>query len=290
MSPEDKRARLAAALQRGELVIAPGVFEMISAKLADRQGFAALYMTGYGVAASHLGLPDAGIASYTDVLERVRTLADGIDTPLICDADTGFGGLLNIRNTVRGFEAAGCAALQLEDQESPKKCGLTRGVAVIETAAMLRKLGVALEARRDPNLLIIGRTDARGSLGMDEALRRASAYAKVGADLVFVQGLVDEAELSRARDTVEKLLVVNISGRDGLGSVAPDRLHELGCGIAIYPGTSMLAAAAAMDETYAHLASARNLAGLDIKLFDREEMHRLMGFEDVWDFERRWLE
>ena len=147
MNASEKRAALAGAIRDGQFVVAPGVYDMISAKIADGMGFPALYMTGYGVAASHLGLPDAGIASYADVVGRVRTIAGGTASPLICDADTGFGGLLNVRHTVQGYEDAGCSAIQLEDQEMPKKCGHTPGRRVVPIEDMVEKIRVAAEAR-----------------------------------------------------------------------------------------------------------------------------------------------
>lgn len=287
-SAGDKRRRLAGALAGDELLVVPGVFEMISARVADRLGFAALYLTGYGVAASHLGVPDAGLASYADVLERVRAVAGGTDTPLICDADTGFGGLLNVRHTVRGFEAAGCAAVQIEDQESPKRCGLTAGCRVVPADAMVRKIQVALDAREDPELLLIARTDARGPLGLDAALDRGARYAEAGADVVFVQGIRTEAELGTAAERIRKPILVNIAGREGLGSLDPVRLRAAGARIAIHPGLGMLAATAAISSAYESLRSDGSLRGLDVPLFDRDAMHRLMGFEDVWAFEARW--
>src|SRR5919202_5703648 len=172
--------RLKDVLERGEFVVAPGVFEMFSARIADRMGFRALYMTGYGVSGSHLGLADAGLVTYRDMVGRARTIAEGTTTPLIADADTGFGGLINVRHTVRGYEAAGVQAIQIEDQESPKKCGHTPGRRVVPMADMLRKIEVALDARRSPDTLIIARTDARASLGLDEAIRRGRAYAAAG--------------------------------------------------------------------------------------------------------------
>ena len=177
MNASEKRAALAGAIREGRFVVAPGVYDMISARLADRMGFEALYMTGYGVAASLLGLPDAGLATYADLENRVRTIANGTRTPLICDADTGFGGLLNVRHTVRGYEAAGCAAIQLEDQEIPKKCGHTPGRRVVPVRDMAEKVRVAVEARTDPNFLVVARTDARTSLGLDAAIERGRAYS-----------------------------------------------------------------------------------------------------------------
>ena len=284
----DKRVVLAEAIAGDELVIAPGVYDMISAKLADRLGFGALYLSGYGIAASHLGVPDAGLASYSDVLERVRVIASGTDTPLICDADTGFGGLRNVRHTVRGFEAAGCAAIQIEDQDSPKRCGLTAGCRVIAAGDMVRKVEVALEARTDPKLLVIARTDARGPLGFAAALERGQLYAQAGADIIFIQGIETQAELTQIGAAIPTPWLVNISKQQGLGSLAPDRLHATGCRLAIYPGLGMLAATAAMGAAYDTLRRGGSLVQLETALFDREAMHRLMGFEEIWAFEERW--
>jgi 2,3-dimethylmalate lyase len=194
---EAVRRSLAGRLREKRILVAPGVFDMVSLKLADTMGFEALYVTGYGVVASHLGLPDAGIATYTEMVGRVAAMAAASATPLIADGDTGYGGLLNIRHTVRGYEAAGAAAIQLEDQEFPKKCGHTPGRRVVPLEDMCRRIEVAVEARRDREFLIIARTDARSALGLDEALRRGEAYVKAGADVLFIESPESEAELAR---------------------------------------------------------------------------------------------
>src|SRR5215475_10024022 len=175
--------KLKKALARQGLIVTPGVYDMISARIADGLGFQALYMTGYGVSAT-LGLPDAGLATYTDMVARVMQICQGTTTPLICDADTGFGGLLNVERTVRGYEAAGAAAIQIEDQVFPKRCGHTPGRRVVPTAEMVRKLEVAAGCRSAADFLVIARTDARTNHGLDEALRRGEAYAKAGADIL----------------------------------------------------------------------------------------------------------
>ena len=225
MNASEKRAALAGAIREGQFVVAPGVYDMISAKVADGMGFRALYMTGYGVAASHLGLPDAGIASYADVVSRVRTIAGGTASPLICDADTGFGGLLNVRHTVRGYEDAGCSAIQLEDQEIPKKCGHTPGRRVVPVEDMVEKIRVAADARSDPNFLIIARTDARTSLGLDEALARGQAFADAGADVIFIEAPENEDEIARIGETFDKPLLANMvdSGKDPHRAGGPPR-------------------------------------------------------------------
>src|SRR4051812_18818684 len=169
--------KLREALVRKGLITAPGVYDMISARIADGFGFSALYMTGFGVSAT-LGLPDAGLTSYSEMVERVAQICQGTSMPLICDADTGFGGLLNIEHTVRGYERAGAAAIQIEDQVFPKKCGHTPGRRVVPVGEMVRKIEVAAASRSSPDMLIVARTDARTGHGLDEALRRGEAYAK----------------------------------------------------------------------------------------------------------------
>src|SRR3954464_3415395 len=171
-----EKKKLKPVLESGAFIIAPGVFDMFSARIADRTGFSALYMTGYGVSGSYLGVADAGLVTYRDMVERARTIVEGTATPLIADADTGFGGLLNIRHTVRGYEAAGVQAIQIEDQETLKKCGHTPNRRVIAARDMCRKIEVAVDARTRPDTLIIARTDSRTALGLDEAIRRGQEY------------------------------------------------------------------------------------------------------------------
>ena len=194
---DDRKAALAARLRRKEFTAAPGVFELISARIADGMGFEALYMTGYGTVASYLGLPDAGLASYTDMVNRVGAIAGATRTPLVADGDTGYGGLLNIEHTVRGYEKAGAAAIQLEDQEFPKKCGHTPGRRVIPIEQMVAKIRVALESRDSKDFLIIARTDARTGYGLDEALRRGEAYAEAGADVLFIESPESVEEMAK---------------------------------------------------------------------------------------------
>ena len=286
----DRRTRLARRVRARELTVAPGVYDMISARLADRFGFAALYMTGYGVTASHLGLPDAGLASYTEMVSRAQTIAAGTATPLIADADTGYGGLLNVQRTVRGYEAAGVAAMQLEDQEFPKKCGHTEGRPVIPLVDMVRKIEVAVESRSDPNFLIVARTDARTSLGLDEALRRAEAYRAAGADVLFVESPENEAEFERIGQTIDAPLLANMveSGRSPV--LSAERLAALGFTIALYPGTGFLAAAHALERVYGHLQAHGTSLDLELPLTTLAQMNETMGFESVWEFDRRWAE
>jgi 2,3-dimethylmalate lyase len=278
---------LAQRLKENRLLVAPGVFDMISLRIADRMGFEALYMTGYGTVASHLGLPDAGIASYSDMVDRVTAMARMAKTPLIADADTGYGGLLNVRHTVRGYETAGAAAVQIEDQEFPKKCGHTPNRRVIPMEEMVKKVKVAVESRDSKDFLIVARTDARTAHGLDEALRRGEAYAKAGADVLFIESPESVEEMERiCRAFAGVPLLANMVEKGRTPLVAPEELQRLGYRIAIYPGTGFLAAGAALDRAYRTLRETGSSRSIAESLYDFNEFNKLMGFEDVWEFDR----
>ncbi len=281
---------LATRLKQPGLISAPGIFDMISAKIADGMGFDVLYMTGFGTVASYLGLPDAGLATYTDMVGRVRQLAEGTKTPIIADGDTGYGGLLNVDFTVRGYEAAGAAGIQLEDQEYPKKCGHTPGRRVIPLEDAVRKIKVAAEARSSKDFLIIARTDARTSLGLDEALRRGEAFAKAGADLIFIESPESIEEMRRIGEPFDVPLVANLveGGRTPLLSRA--ELEELGFKLAIFPTAGFLAMGAALRSVYGEILEKGSTKEWKGELYPFNEFTKLMGFERVWEFERRHAE
>lgn len=268
------------------LLVAPGVFDMVSLRLASTFGFEALYMTGYGTVASHLGLPDAGIATYTEMVGRVRAMASQAAVPLIADGDTGYGGLLNVRHTVRGYEEAGAGAIQLEDQEFPKKCGHTPGRRVIPAADMVKKIRVAVESRSSPEFLIVARTDARTSLGLDEALRRAEAYAKAGADVLFVESPESVEEMRVIGARFDLPLVANMVEKGRTPVLAKADLEAIGYRMAIFPVAALLAAVHAMAGVYGHLEATGSSLGTSQPLYDFADLSLLMGFQDVWDFER----
>jgi 2-methylisocitrate lyase-like PEP mutase family enzyme len=285
----EKRRRLAQRLKKNELVVAPGIFDLISAKIADRLGFECLYVTGYGVTASHLGLPDAGLATYSDMAGRVAQMAKLTATPLIADADTGYGGLLNVRHTVRGYEAAGACGIQLEDQEFPKKCGHMLGRRVIDAAEMAAKVRVAAESRGDRDFLVVARTDARTTLGLDEALRRAELYLEAGADILFVESPESVEEMRAIGERFRGVpLLANMveGGRTPL--LDAKTLQEIGYRIAIFPGLGFLAAGAALERVYTELKRAGSSKALSVPLYDFQRFSALMGFDDVAEFERRY--
>ncbi|HEY4024928.1 MAG TPA: isocitrate lyase/PEP mutase family protein [Candidatus Dormibacteraeota bacterium] len=260
MTTTNPRAALRERLASGRLIVAPGVFDGISASLVARLGFPAGYLTGAGVAASGFGLPDIGLVTQTEMAERARVLVRALDgVPLIADADTGYGAALNVVRTVREYEAAGVAAIQLEDQAFPKKCGHLPDKELIGADEFLLKLRAALEVRTDPDLVVIARTDARGPLGLDAAIERARSYAEAGADVVFVEAPQGTEEIERIAKEVPAPLLINlvIGGLTPLESSA--RLQELGYAIAIHPSLPLGAAALAM------LSGLAELAGQDVQ-------------------------
>lgn len=285
----DKRSALAARIRKREWASLPGVFEMISARIADGMGFPALYMTGYGTVASYLGVPDAGLATYSEMLDRVAKFAEVCTTPFIADGDTGYGGLLNLERTVKGYERAGAAGIQIEDQQFPKKCGHTPGRRVIALEEAAAKIKLAAESRDSKDFLVVARTDARGAHGLDEALKRGEAFAKAGADVIFVESPQSVEEMERVGKTFKgKPLLANMV-EGGLTPVLPAKeLERIGYSLAIFPGTAFLAMGATVRRVYEHIQKTGSSLGAPVPLDDFKEFSKLMGFERVWDFEKKW--
>jgi 2-methylisocitrate lyase-like PEP mutase family enzyme len=261
--------------------------DMVSTVVANKVGFDIVYGTGYWLTASAYGLPDAGIASYTQMLDRMATLVKTSNAAVIADADTGYGGLLNVHHTVKGYEAAGVTVIQLEDQEFPKKCGHTPFKRLIPLEDMVEKIKVAAEARVDKeNFLIIARTDARQSEGLEGTLKRLEAYAAAGADILFPEALASPEEMRAACSSLAKPCMANMAD-GGLTPILPaSQLEEVGYAFAIYPSMTSLVAAAAMEQGLRALKETGAYEGLP--MFDFKEFCGLIGFQEVWDFEKRW--
>ncbi len=279
------RALLAAP---GALTL-PGVYDGISARLAEKAGFSALYMTGYGVAASAFGLPDAGLVSASEMLDRVRMLAGTVAVPFIADGDTGYGGLLNVDRTVRQYAASGAAGIQIEDQEFPKKCGHTPHRRVVSGKDAERRVRVAVSARPGRDFLIVARTDAASGLGLDEALRRGERFLEAGADILFIESPESLEDLRRIGETFRGAhLLANMVEGGRTPVLAADELHMLGFKIALYPATGFLAAAEALRDAYRALGETGSSRG--VALYPFAAMNALMGFPSVHDFEKTWIE
>ena len=277
------------ALENGEFVVAPGIHDMISAVVCNKVGFDFIYSSGFWGTASAQGIPDAGIATYTEMLDRLQTLCRTTDSGVIADADTGYGGLLNVDNTVRGYERAGAVAIQIEDQEFPKKCGHTPYKRVIPRDDMSTKVKVACQARDDAHrTLIIARTDARAVEGFDAAIERGLAYQDAGADIIFVEALESEDEMRRACECIDVPMLANMSDGGKTPIRSSRELADIGYQLAIFPAMTGLAAAAAVERALTGLKQSgiSNASGVD--LFDFSEFNQLIGFQEVWEFEEKW--
>ena len=239
--------RLREMLRRPGIVVAPGAYDGFSARLIEAAGFSAVYMTGAGTAASHLGQPDLGLATLTEMATHARHLATCVSLPLIADADTGYGNAMNVVRTVREYERAGVAGLHIEDQVAPKKCGHIAGKQVIPTAEFCDKIRAAAEYRTDPDFVIIARTDARAVTGLEDAIERGNRYAEAGADVVFIEAPQTEDEIQRIAREVKAPLLANMVGGGKTPAVKISELERLGFKIVIFPAVCMAAAVPAME-------------------------------------------
>jgi len=277
-------ARLQQLLDGGEMIIAPGIFDGLSAHLVRRMGFRAGYLTGAGVAASGFGLPDIGLVGMSEMVDRVAMVAGVLgEIPLIADGDTGYGPAPSVARTVRAYERAGAAAIQLEDQAFPKRCGHLPGKELISTEAYLAKLGAALDARTDA--LIIARTDARSVLGLSAAIERGIAYTEAGADIVFVEAPRTAEEIARIGREITAPKLINIVAGGLTPELDPAELGKLGYSIAIYPTTALLAV------THAAIEAFRGLNGAGTApppVTTMEDFFRLVGLDEWSAVSERW--
>ena len=241
------RRRLHELVERKQGLVVPGAYDCVSARLVERAGFQAVYMTGYGTSASRLGLPDLGFAGLCEMADHARNMAGAVGIPLIADADTGYGNALNVRRTVRMYEAAGVAALHLEDQMLPKRCGHLSGKQVVPLEEFAQKIRAAVEARTDPDLLIIARTDAIAVTGFDDALHRGEAAVKAGADILFVEAPTSEQQIETVARTFDTPLLFNYAP-GGRSPLLPfKRLRELEYAVILLPVDTLFVAVKAIQ-------------------------------------------
>ncbi len=278
--------KLRQAFESGQSIVAPGVFDMISAVITEKLGFEAIYIGGYGISASHLGAPDVGIMTFTDIYNRVRMISEGSTKPIIVDADTGYGGLINLRHAVRSFEKLGVAAIQIEDQEFPKRCGHSQGVKVITIDEMVKRIGVACESRKKDDMLIIARTDCRTELGLNEAIRRAKAYSSAGADLIFIESPKSINEMEMIIESIEKPLVFKMVPDGELSDLDTKTLSLMGFSLIIYPSLGFLSAANAMNCAYNELKNIGRVKNQPMQEFN--DFSQMIGFDEIYSFEGRW--
>lgn len=239
----ERRKRFRQLVEAEEILLLPGAYDALSAKLVDAAGFQGVYMTGYGQAASKLGQPDVGLMTMTEMVERAGDMVMAVDIPVVCDADTGFGNNVNVVRTIREYERLGAAAIQLEDQTMPKKCGHMLGRDVIDAQDMVMKLKAAVAARTDPDFLIIARTDARTNYGIDEAIRRGKLYAEAGADIVFVESVESVEEMRRVNREIPARTIANMVETGRTPFLTARELQDVGYDLVVYPISSLFVAA-----------------------------------------------
>ena len=251
-------ARLRTLLDRGDMLVMPCCFDALSARLIEQSAFPLTFMSGFAVSASRLALPDTGLISVTEMLDQGRAICDAVRIPIIGDGDTGHGNPANIRRTVDQYARAGFAGLMIEDQVMPKRCGHTGVKEVVERNEAIRRVRAAVDARdAGAGTLIVARTDARSTLGLDEAIRRMQAFADLGADILFLEAPRDEAEMRRFCKQVPGIKMANMLEEGITPILPPAMLAEIGYGIAAYPLTLLSTAVFAMREALADLAAGR---------------------------------
>ena len=287
------RQRLRARLTNGPLIVAPGIYDAFGARLVEQAGFEAVYMTGNGVSASLLGKPDVGLVDLTLFTQHAHRAAACVDIPLICDADTGYGNAVNVRHTVREYEAAGVAAIHIEDQVAPKRCGHLPGSRpVIELSEAASKIEAAVAARSDPDFIIIARTDSAAGHGLDDAIKRVQTFRKAGADVLFVElknspNILDD--MQRITSSVDGPCLINIDGGGKLGSLSAAEIEKLGFRIAIFPGLARNAAGFAIREAVNALKRDGNTKAVSDRMLTMKEYNQVLELADVEAWEKKYL-
>jgi 2,3-dimethylmalate lyase len=281
--------RLKDLLRRDEFVLVPGCFNALSARLIEQAGFDAIYISGAGTASNYLGLPDIGLMTMTEILENARNIVNVTALPVICDCDTGFGNAINMIRTVRAFEAAGLAGIQVEDQIMPKKCGHTEGKQLVSKEEMVQKIHAAVDTRKDPNFVLIIRTDAIAVNGIEDALDRAKAYEEAGADVIFVEAPRNIDEMKRITSAIHAPLVANMVEHGGKSPIlAAQDLKKLGYKMAIYPCSLWMASIKSMQELLLVLKKDGMTNRFASKMVSFQEMFELVDLPGYVSLERKY--
>ncbi len=276
-------------LKRDKLLVAPGCFDGLSARLVEEAGFETAYFSGGAVARS-MGLPDIGLVTMSEVIERAAQVVSAVKIPVIADADTGYGNAINLVRTVREYERVGVTAIHIEDQITPKRCGHLDGKEVISLPEMIKKLEAALASRADPDFCIIARTDARGVHGLDDAISRARAFAQLDVDAVFVEAPQSESELEQIPRALPNIpLLVNVFKGGKTPMLPAERLEKMGYRIAIYPSETQRAGIYAMRQALSLLKRKGTTEAMDEALTTFKERDTIVGLDDWQELERKFL-
>ena len=268
-----------------QIVVAPGAHDALTAKIIEQGGISAVYMTGYGQAASHLGKPDVGLLTLTEMVARASNIVEAVNVPVIADADTGFGNAVNVMRTLREYEKAGVAAIQLEDQVAPKKCGHMTGRQVVSKEEMVGKIKAAADVRTDPDLMIIARTDARTVHGIGEALERAKAYEEAGADILFIESPESVEEMKQITTSFKVPVLANMVEGGRTPFLPVQDLQGLGYDLVIFPTASTYLVTKALTRLMTVLKDTGTTASLIPEMITFEEFNDLIGLTKIREIE-----
>ncbi len=271
-----------------KIFLSAGVYDVLSAKIAERAGFSTVVLSGYAAAAGYLGEPDFGLLTQTEVLDIARRICRAVDVTVIVDGDTGYGSALNVIRMVEELVDMGAGGIILEDQTWPKRCGHMKGKSVIPMEEHVQKIRAAKDAKGDANFIIVGRTDARGPLGIDEAIRRGRAYREAGADLIFVEAPESREEMRRIVQEVEGLLVINMIDGGKTPILPLEDVHELGYVSVGYVLTGLFAAAKAMEDAFSHLLEKGTSLGLEDRLMSFDQFTDLVGLQEKYALDEKY--
>jgi 2-methylisocitrate lyase-like PEP mutase family enzyme len=280
--------RLRALIARKKLILAPGVADAMTARVVAKEGYEALYMTGSGTAAVRLGLPDVGLLTMSEMVDNAERIADAAEIPLVADADTGYGNPLNVMRTIRAYERAGVAAIHMEDQEWPKRCGHFAGKTVIPVEEMVAKIKAATDARHDPDFMIIARTDAYSVEGYDAAMERAARYIEAGADMIFVEELRTVEQLAEVTRRFKVPALYNMGGSGKTPFLTAAEIEELGFSLVIYPNFIMRAAIAAVQNVLRELKSSGSLEEVLKNISGYDERHALLKLPEMIELQNKY--
>ena len=281
----EARKKLRALLKEKGIIEAPGAYDAWSARLIEAAGYPCVYMTGYGVSASVLGKPDIGLITLTEMATMAKHMAESVSVPVIADADTGYGSSLNVVRTVQEYEAAGVAGIQLEDQVMPKRCGHMEGKELVSMEEMVAKIKAAVWARKDPDTVIIARTDARAVIGFDEALKRSKAYSEAGADVIFFEAPQSEEEMILLNKGIDVPTLANMVDKGKTPFLHVDRLEEMGYKIVIYPVVPIYAATKAVLKVLKDLKEQGSTKNIKDQIVDFPEFNKMIGLQEIRDLE-----
>lgn len=272
-------------LEQPGILVMPGCYDAFSARLIERAGFKIAFMGGFAVSASRIGMPDTGLISYAEMVDQGRNICSAVSIPVIGDGDTGYGNALNVQRTVRGYAAAGFACVMIEDQVAPKRCGHTQGKQVVPREEAVSRIQAAVDARDEgSDILILARTDANATDGIEEAIARASAFTDVGADITFLEAPRNEAEMRAYCERVPGPKMANLVEQGDTPLLPPSRLEDIGYKLALYPLTMILAAQRAMSEALAGMSRGIHPEALA----DFSELREVVGFPDYYRDEKKY--